>query len=186
MARRARYRIRRAPRVPPITPPMPDLAPPAPTDLQQEIKQPKPFSSPEAAVFLNVLRTSALLVGELVEVLRPFGLTQPQYNVLRILRGAGEDGLPSGEIGARMVSREPDITRLIDRMESRSLVVRARGATDRRVVTVRITSAGRALVDSLDAPVAAMHARQLGHLAPDELQALNTLLERARTPDASP
>ena len=149
-------------------------------DLQHEIKQPKPFRSLEAEVFLNLLRTSTLLVGALSDLLREHDLTQPQYNVLRILRGAGADGLPSGEIGGRMVTREPDVTRLLDRMETRGLVARERGTVDRRVVTVRATAEGLRKVDALDAPVQEMHARQLAHLSPDELRTLNTLLERAR------
>lgn len=153
--------------------------------LQEQIKQPAPFASPEAEAFLNVLRTSAQLVGSLVEVLRPHGLTQPQYNVLRILRGAGAGGLPSGEVAARMVTREPDITRLLDRMEARALVVRERSPADRRVVTTRLTTEGRALTDALDAPVQALHARQLGHLSADELAALNALLVRARNEHAA-
>jgi DNA-binding MarR family transcriptional regulator len=151
-----------------------------PSPLQDQLKQPAPFRSAEAEAFLNVLRTSALLVGGLMEVLRPHALTQPQYNVLRILRGAGDTGLPSGEVAARMVTREPDITRLLDRMAERGLVARERSPVDRRVVTARITPAGRALADALDAPVEAMHARQLGHLTPDELRALNALLVLAR------
>jgi DNA-binding MarR family transcriptional regulator len=151
-----------------------------PSPLQDQLKQPAPFRSAEAEAFLNVLRTSALLVGGLMEVLRPHALTQPQYNVLRILRGAGDAGLPSGEVAARMVTREPDITRLLDRMAERGLVARERSPVDRRVVTARITPAGRALADALDAPVEAMHARQLGHLTPDELRALNALLVLAR------
>jgi DNA-binding MarR family transcriptional regulator len=149
-------------------------------DLQHEIKQPKPFRSPEAEVFLNLLRTSTLLVGALSDLLREHDLTQPQYNVLRILRGAGAHGLPSGEIGGRMVTREPDVTRLLDRMEARGLVARERGTVDRRVVTVRATVEGLRKVDALDAPVQEMHARQLAHLSPDELRTLNALLERAR------
>jgi len=148
--------------------------------LRDEIRQPGPFRSLEAEAYLNVLRTSTVLLAELVELLRPHELTQPQYNVLRILRGAGDDGLPSGEIGDRMVSRDPDTTRLLDRMEVRGLVSRRRGPADRRVVTVRITDEGRRLVDALDAPVQAMHARQLGHLDEDELRTLIALLERAR------
>jgi DNA-binding MarR family transcriptional regulator len=148
--------------------------------LQSQLKQPGPFRSLEAEVFLNVLRTSSEFLAELVDVLRAHELTQPQYNVLRILRGAGDAGLPTGEIGTRMVSREPDVTRLLDRMEARGLVGRHRVSTDRRVVTARITDEGRRLADALDAPVAAMHARQLGHLSRDELATLNELLERAR------
>lgn len=152
--------------------------------LQEQIKQPTPFRSPEAEAFLNVLRTSALLVGSLLEVLRPHALTQPQYNVLRILRGADAGGLPSGEVAARMVTREPDITRLLDRMEARGLVARERSPADRRVVAARLTPAGRQLTDALDAPVEALHARQLGHLSAGELDALNALLVRARNEGA--
>ena len=148
--------------------------------LRAQIRQPAPFRSLEAEAYLNVLRTSTQFLAEFGELLRPHEITQPQYNVLRILRGAGDAGLPSGEIGDRMVSRDPDMTRLLDRMEARGLVSRQRGPADRRVVTARITDAGRHLVDALDAPVQAMHARQLGHLSEDELRALISLLERAR------
>lgn len=151
-----------------------------PAPLQDQIKQPTPFRSPEAEAFLNVLRTSAQLMGSLLDVLRPHALTQPQYNVLRILRGAGARGLPSGEVAARMVSREPDITRLLDRMEARGLVARERCAADRRVVTTRLTPEGCRLTDALDAPVQALHARQLGHLSREALQTLNALLTQAR------
>jgi DNA-binding MarR family transcriptional regulator len=148
--------------------------------LQREIKQPRAFRSLEAECFLNVLRTSSALMGDLVELLRPFDLTQPQYNVLRILRGAGEDGLLRGEVGERMVAREPDVTRLLDRMEARGLVTRERGLADRRLVHVRITAEGLAMVDRLDEPVQAMHARQLGHLTAEELTTLSALLVTAR------
>ena len=148
--------------------------------LRQQLKQRRPFRSIEAEVFLNVLRTSTTFVGQFVEVLRPYELTQPQYNVLRILRGAGAAGLPCGEVGERMVSREPDVTRLLDRMEQRGLVARARDAADRRVVTARITADGQRLVDALDEPVEALHKRQLGHLSASDLGTLNALLESAR------
>jgi DNA-binding MarR family transcriptional regulator len=124
--------------------------------LQHDLKQRTPFESLEAEVFLNVLRTAAALVGGLSEVLRPFDITQPQYNVLRILRGAGRAGLPCGEVGERMVNREPDVSRLLDRMERRGLVARARAPGDRRVVTAWLTREGheaalRALSDLLEA-----------------------------------
>jgi len=155
--------------------------------LQHDIKQRRPFESLEAEAFLNVLRTATTLVRELVEVLRRFDLTQPQYNVLRILRGAGAVGLPCGEVGERMVSREPDVSRLLDRMERRGLVVRARAEADRRVVTARITPDGLRVVGELDEPVRQMHLRQLGHLSATDLQALCTLLEAAReSPPAPP
>jgi DNA-binding MarR family transcriptional regulator len=149
-------------------------------DLQQEIKQTRPFRSLEAEVFVNLLRTSVVLVDEMAEALRPYEITRPQYNVLRILRGAGNEGLASGEVGERLVGREPDVTRLLDRMEARGLVARQRGPVDRRVVTARLTEVGLRLVDALDGPIEALHSRQLGHLSRDELRSLSTLLERAR------
>lgn len=152
--------------------------------LKREIKQKRPFRSVQEEVVLSIMRTADQVIVPMNEVLRTSSLSPSQYNVLRILRGAGPEGLPSGEVGLRMVSREPDMTRLLDRMEARGLVSRARGTVDRRVVTVRLTDAGLRMVDALDAPVAALHARQLSHLSPDELQALSTLLERARAEDA--
>lgn len=149
--------------------------------LRMSIKQRKPFESPEQEVFLEVLRTGTALLQDLVELLKGFGLTQPQYNVVRILRGAGAEGLPSGEVGARMVaSREPDVTRLLVRMETRGLVRRERRAENRRVVIVRLTDKGLRLVNALDEPVRRMHMRQLHHMSRRELDVLATLLERAR------
>ena len=150
--------------------------------LQREIKQTTAFRSLEAEVFVNVLRTSAALVSGLADLLRPYDLTQPQYNVLRILRGAGAEGLLRGEVGERMVARDPDVTRLLDRMEARGQVSRERGVDDRRMVHVRISAEGMRLVNTLDEPVQAMHARQLGHLTEAELTTLNTLLVKARAP----
>ncbi len=155
-------------------------------ELQRQLSQRKPFDSPEAEAFLNVLRTAAVLTRGLTEVLRPHELSQPQYNVLRILRGAGPAGVPSMVVGERMVARDPDVTRLLDRLETRGLVARARDAADRRVVLVRLTDEGRRQVDELDAPVRDMHRRQLGHLTPDELAALSALLEAARREGEAP
>lgn len=152
--------------------------------LRKVIKQRKPFASLEQEVFLEVLRTGNALVHDLVELLRPFGLTQPQYNVLRILRGAGEAGLPTGEVGARMVaSREPDVTRLLVRMEARGLLARERRADNRRFVTARITREGLRVLEALDGPVAEMHSTQLRHMSRRELGLLAGLLERARRED---
>lgn len=149
--------------------------------LQQAIKQRKPFESLEQEVFLEVLRTGHALVHDLVELLRPHGLTQPQYNVLRILRGAGPGGLPTGEIGERMVaSREPDVTRLLVRMEQAGLVRRERRTENRRFVHVRITREGLRLLEVLDEPVRRMHTRQLAHMSRPDLERLAELLERAR------
>ena len=151
-----------------------------PRRLQTQIKQSRPFTSPEAKAFVNLLRTSSVFVAQLNDELKASDLSQPQYNVLRILRGAGADGLPSGEVGTRMVNRDPDVTRLLDRMEARGLVARSRAETDRRVIVVRITPHGRSILDALDAPIEALHARQLGHLSRSDLRTLNALLEKAR------
>ena len=149
--------------------------------LRQSIKQRKPFESLEQEVFLEVLRTGNAFVQDLVDLLRPYGLTQPQYNVLRILRGAGAAGLPTGEVGERMVvSREPDVTRLLIRMEDEELVERERRADNRRFVTARITRKGLRVLKALDEPVRRMHAKQLRHMTRRELDQLASLLERAR------
>jgi DNA-binding MarR family transcriptional regulator len=151
--------------------------------LQSQIKQSRPFHTPEEQLFVNLLRTARQLLDDFDLLIRERELRQPQYNILRILRGAGATGLPSGEIGERMVGRDPDVTRLLDRMEERGLVVRTRSTTDRRVVTTQLTADGLRMVDDLDAPLLAMHKRQLGHLSAEEMEQLNALLERARDED---
>ncbi|HEU0013140.1 MAG TPA: MarR family transcriptional regulator [Longimicrobium sp.] len=153
-----------------------------PGRIQAEIKQTRPFGSAEAEAFLNLQRTAHALAAGLAALLKAHHLTRPQYNVLRILRGAGEQGLPAGEVVERMITRDPDVTRLIDRLEARGLVERRRCGEDRRVVWTRITPAGLEAVGALDAPVDALHRRQLGHLGPERLAELIRLLEEARTP----
>lgn len=149
--------------------------------LRQAIKQRKPFESLQQEVFLEVLRTGHALVQDLVDLLKPYGLTQPQYNVLRILRGARPDGLSTGEVGDRMVaSREPDVTRLLVRMERLGLLVRERRPDNRRFVTARITRHGLRVLKALDGPVKGMHASQLRHMSRRDLERLAGLLERAR------
>jgi DNA-binding MarR family transcriptional regulator len=152
--------------------------------LQKEIKQQKPFGSLEQEVVLNVMRTAGSFRKGISEVLKPLDLTAPQYNILRILRGAPEDGLPCNEVGDRLLSRDPDVTRLLDRLEKRGLVARGRSAEDRRVVNVRITEAGHALVDQLDKPMNEVHESQLGHMKKKHMRALIELLEKARSGDA--
>jgi len=148
--------------------------------LRAEIKQQKPFQTLQQEAFLNLLRTAdALMRGE-VEVLKPAGLSPAQYNVLRILRGAGAGGLACREVGERMVTRDPDITRLLDRLEERGLVMRSREREDRRVITTRITEEGLDLLKKLDGPVARLHEQQLGHLGAKRLRSLIALLEAAR------
>ena len=154
------------------------------TPLTREIRQNKPFATLEEEVFLNVLLTCDVLLRAEVDVLRTADLSFPQYNVLRILRGAGAEGLPTGGIAERMVNRDPDITRLLDRLEARGLVRRARDGRDRRVVVAGITAAGLAVLRPLDGPVTRVHRDQLAHMTRKELETLIGLLEKARTPPA--
>src|SRR6202049_596766 len=135
---------------------------------------------PEEAAFLDLLRTTDMLSRGLVEILKAEDLSSTQYNVLRILRGAPE-GLPCGEIASRMITRDPDITRLLDRMEKRGLISRCRETKDRRMVMARITPEGLKLLGRLDEPVEEGHRRQLGHLGRDRLRALTELLQVARS-----
>lgn len=118
-----------------------------PTRLLDEIKQTKPFARPSDEALLSILRTATVLEHGSNEVLRPFGITMTQYNVLRILRGAGAGGLCGREIGERLISREPDVSRLVDRMEEMGLLRKKRDAEDRRHVTARITAKGRKVIE---------------------------------------
>ncbi len=129
--------------------------------------------------FVTLCRTADLLARNVEKVLRSAEVSPTQYNVLRILRGAPE-GLPCREIGKRMITRDPDITRLLDRLERRELVSRCRETKDRRMVLTRITPDGLRLLRQLDAPVTAIHQRQLGHLGREGLHSLIGLLELAR------
>jgi DNA-binding MarR family transcriptional regulator len=134
----------------------------------------------EEAAFLDLLRTTDLLSRGLITVLKTEDLSATQYNVLRILRGTPE-GLPCGEIASRMITRDPDITRLLDRLEKRGLISRRREAKDRRMVMARITAEGLKVLSRLDEPVQAAHRKQLGHLGRDRLRALAEILYAART-----
>lgn len=148
--------------------------------LKEEIKQKRPFSSVEEEVVLSIMRTSDLVVAPLNEVLRAANLSSSQYNVLRILRGSAGEPLPCGEISLRMVRRDPDLTRLLDRMEARGLVSRERGTSDRRVVFAAITRAGTELLDSLDEPVEKAVSESLAHMPAKRLRLLLELLEEVR------
>ncbi len=127
-----------------------------------------------------MLRTADLLTRGAFGVLKAEDLSSTQYNVLRILRGAPE-GLPCGEIAGRMITRDPDVTRLLDRMEKRGLISRARDSRDRRMVQARIAPEGLKLVNRLDEPVQKIHRKLLGHLGKERLRALAVLLAAART-----
>jgi DNA-binding MarR family transcriptional regulator len=136
---------------------------------------------PEEAVFLDLLRTSDVLSRRLAYVLKNEDLSSNQYNVLRILRGAPE-GLTCGEIGSRMITRDPDITRLLDRLEKRGLISRCRETKDRRMILTRISPEGLKLLARLDDPVQEAHREQLGHLGKERLKALTELLRASRDP----
>jgi len=140
----------------------------------------RPPDYPEEMVFLDLLRTTDILSRALVAVLKTEDLSANQYNVLRILRGS-PDGLPCSEIASRMITRDPDITRLLDRLEKRGLISRCRETKDRRMVMARITPYGFKLLARLDGPVEETHRRQLGHLGRERLRALAELLHAART-----
>jgi MarR family transcriptional regulator, 2-MHQ and catechol-resistance regulon repressor len=150
------------------------------TTLREEIGQTRPFGSAEEEAFLAIQRTAARLAHALAETFRPFGLTATQYNVLRILRGAGEAGLCRNEVRDRMITQVPDVSRLLDRMEEMGVIERSREGADRRFVTTRITAEGSRLLSELDGPVADCHRRLLGHLGEESLRSLAELLARAR------
>ena len=152
--------------------------------LQQELKKRHAFDSAEQEAVLNILRTSDLIDNRLGRLLRTFGLTSSQYNVLRILRGEGKP-LPSLEIADRMIQVVPAITGLIDRLEKQEFVTRARCEEDRRVVYVAITKKALDLLKRIDKPLDELHSRLLGHLSSAELSTLSRLLEKARQPGCS-
>lgn len=148
--------------------------------LRDEIQQTKPFRSLQEEALLNIVRTSATMTDEMEELLKQRGITNTQYNVLRILRGAEPAGLCRNELRDRMLTRMPDVTRLLDRMEEAGLVARSRDNEDRRLVSTRITDAGRKMVDGLDAPVQEFNKRRMAHVSDEQLQTLIDLLTLAR------
>jgi DNA-binding MarR family transcriptional regulator len=148
--------------------------------LKDEIKQAKPFASLESEVFLNLMRTADALSRGIEEILKLAGLSHTQYNVLRILRGAGEQGLCCREVAERMITRDPDITRLLDRLERRGLLTRSRDSRDRRVITVRITAAGMKVLKNLEGPLTEYNRELLSHMDKPDLRKLLELLEVAR------
>ena len=130
-------------------------------------------------------RLALTLSHDVFELFKQHGLSAPQFNILRILRGAaqnGEDGLACGNIGERLLAQAPDLTRLLDRMAAQGLVRRERGSRDRRVVTTHVTDKGLAVLADLDTPLADLHLRQLEHLGEQRLAELNALLLTALPP----
>jgi len=150
-----------------------------PSRLQVEIKQTKPFARPEQEALLGVLRTAAIIEHAQHEALKPYGITGTQYNVLRILRGAGPTGLCGREVGERLIARVPDVPRLLERMTDQGLVSRERDPDDRRHVTARITDTGLELLDRVD-PVLQALERRFGNLPAAELEALIASLDTIR------
>ena len=156
---------------------------PAPDDrsIQAAIKQTRPFRSRRQEAMVGLLLTAEAVRWPLQDLLAGHEqLTLQQYNVLRILRGAGPTGLPTLAIGERMIERTPGVTRLLDRMEQKGLVVRERDATDRRVVVCRITDAGSTLLRQLDRPVDALDEEVLKGLRDAEVAELIRLLDKVR------
>jgi len=153
-------------------------------NLQHEIKKKKPFDLPEQEAFLNLIRTATALQADAERLFKEKGLSAATYNVLRILRGHGTK-LPSLAIADQLITRVPDITRLVDRLEKSGLILRERCKEDRRIVHVSITPKGLALLAQLDEPVRTMHRRQLAHMSKKDLAELSRLLEQARAPLAA-
>ena len=150
------------------------------SSLKIEIAQEQPFSSREEEALLNLLRTADCLQRALQRKIRAWGITATQYNVLRILRGSRPNGLTCSAIGDRMITAEPDITRILARLRALKLIRQQRDLHDRRVVWTRISPAGLALLADTDPMVLSFPAELLGHLGDDRLATLIQLLELAR------
>jgi DNA-binding MarR family transcriptional regulator len=148
--------------------------------LRAEIKQSKPFPRPTAEALLSVLRTAAVLEHQIGEVLRPFGLTSTQYNVLRILRGAGEKGLCGREVAERLVSKVPDVSRLLDRMEELGLIRRERDRDDRRHVTAWVSDKGLEILARATPQLEGIERHRFNRLDPEGVQRLIEALESIR------
>jgi MarR family 2-MHQ and catechol resistance regulon transcriptional repressor len=148
--------------------------------LAEELRKRNEFDLPEQEATLNIIRTATRLIEAGERVLKPHGISTSLYNILRIVRGIGGDGVPSGEIGVQMVTPTPDVTRLVDRLVKLELATRHREDCDRRVVLVRLTPKGRRLLAKVDPIIQQMHRDTLGHLTPGELHSINALMVRVR------
>ena len=154
--------------------------------LERELHQTKPFRNLETEAVLSIVRTAGLLGQQIADALRPHGLTTTQYNVLRILRGMGEEGLCRYEVGERLLTPVPDVTRLLDRLEEAGFVGRSRDPEDRRQSRARISPRGLALLERLDDTLDELHRRQVGHLGEPRLRQLIELLATARANRVEP
>jgi len=146
-----------------------------------------PIRSPHAQAvwlaYVAIVQTSEHLQRDFSELFRQHDLSLTQYNVLRILRGSGSEGATCGDVAGRLIQHDPDVTRLLDRLDRRGLIDRGRDTKDRRVVRTTITPAGLALLAELDGPVVDLHKQQLGHLSEEHLQALTSALDAIRGPE---
>lgn len=151
--------------------------------LQRELRQTRPFGTPAQEAVVALLRTADLVRRHAARVVEPHGITLQQYNVLRILRGAGEAGLPTLEVGNRMIEQTPGVTRLLDRLEAKELIRRERCPRDRRQHLCWLTPSGGRLLDRLDAPMLAAHDESLSALGAADRQRLVALLAAVRKTD---
>ena len=157
-----------------------------PSALQQEIRQNRPFRSKRQEALLGLLRTADRMQRLIADVLEPHGVTHQQYNVLRILRGAGPEGIPTLEIAERMIEHAPGVTRLLDRIEAKGWASRKRCGKDRRRVLCTITQEGLELLSRLDAPVDSVDDAAFGDLSDSQIQTLIRLLDKTRQQGEKP
>ena len=147
--------------------------------LRQQLKKKGPFDSLEQEAMLSILRTSDLLENRLARLLREFDLTPSQYNAMRIMRGEAVP-MPCLEVAERMIQVAPAITRVVDQLVARGLVIKQQSGEDRRVYLVELTSSGTRLLKKLDEPIRSLHQSLLGHVSKADLQTINGILENAR------
>lgn len=153
-----------------------------PSRLEQEIKQQRPFARRSSEALVSIMRTAAVLDHAVNDALKPHGITATQYNVLRILRGSGKRGLCGREVGERLISRVPDVSRLLDRMDAQGLMTRERDAADRRHVTARITPKGLRLLVQVQPALEEIERQRTEHVSPESLRALIETLDAVRQP----
>jgi DNA-binding MarR family transcriptional regulator len=149
--------------------------------IQAELKQTKPFKTSADEAFVSLQRTADIMMRKITQFLKPWGISPTQYNVLRILRGAGPEGLCCGEVSDRMITHDPDITRLLDRIERLGWIERARSTKDRRVVVARISKKGLELLKEIDKPLEDFNREASSHLSEKKLRELIGLLNEVRS-----
>ena len=150
-------------------------------DLQTELKQTRPFKTPAEEAFVGLQRTADQMMRRATQFMKSWGISPTQYNVLRILRGAGPDGLCCGEISDRMITSDPDITRLLDRIEKLGWIERARSTKDRRVVLAKISKKGLELLKQMDQPIEDFNQENSKHMSEKKLRELISLLAEVRS-----